>query len=277
MNAPRVVRERRTWWTYPISNRPGGNPPKSDLVELVPLPVWREARVEEVRRVGEAGRGSVLRTALAHQGLNDIHRPPEEVSSTTQGRGPHRPQKRAFRRDDLQQVVKAVVDDAEGVEDGEQIVADEHLEHGRREIEVDGRLALRAAAREVEDELAVLLLHRAGDGVRTDALAVVVDEVREAGRLRADLPVDEFRYPGAVSGEQLIARRGIDAALSRSAGARGTARPNRTPVERPTMLTWVQTSRSTRKPSSPRCGKRRRGPSGHFGTSPAGENSDRKR
>jgi len=86
--------------------------------------------------------------------------------------------------------MKAIVDDAVGIVDGQQKVADKHLEHGVAEVEVDRRLALRARAVKVEDQFAVFLLHRTRHGPGSHAVPVVVDKVGKSACFVADAGVD---------------------------------------------------------------------------------------
>lgn len=176
----------------PVADGARRHPAEADLVQQEPIPRRLEARVEEVRRVGEAGGGAVGGVALAEEGLDDVHDAAEEVRAAGQRGGPDGPQDRAFRDAQLDEVVEAVVDDAVRVVDGEEEVADEHLEHGRREVEVDGRFGLRAGAVPVEDQAVILLLHGTGDHPGADALAVVVDEVGEATVVVVHLRFDDL-------------------------------------------------------------------------------------
>ena len=80
---------------------------------------------------------------------------------------------------DIEEVVEAIVDDNVGVVDGKEVVADEDLKHSFGEVEVHGCVGLRGCAVPIEDELVAFLLHGAGDSVRADALAIVVDKVSE--------------------------------------------------------------------------------------------------
>lgn len=118
--------------------------------------------------------------AYPHEGLDDVHDAAQEMRPAGQGGGAHRAQDRAGGYGHVDGVVEALVDGAVRVEDGEQVVAHKHLEHGGREVEVDRRVGLRAGAVEVEAESAVALGHAALDGKRSHlAVAAVVDEVGE--------------------------------------------------------------------------------------------------
>lgn len=48
---------------------------ESNLVQLVPLAIGLESRVEEVRTVGESRTRHVSWVTLAEQGLHDVHHP----------------------------------------------------------------------------------------------------------------------------------------------------------------------------------------------------------
>ena len=163
-----------------------------------------------MRGIGEAGRGAVSGVTLAEEGLQDVHDTAEEVRAAAHGSRADGFQERAFWDFDLQKIVEAVVDDAVGVVDSKQVVSSEHLEHGFREVEVNGSTTLRTCAIPVKDEFLALLLHGAFDSPGTNAMAIIVDEIGEEAFLVADFGVDEMGDGCSVSLQELVAGGVVD-------------------------------------------------------------------
>ena len=153
-----------------------------------------------MRRVGEPRRCAVRRIALTKEGLHDVHDPAEEMCPTAQRRRPDRFQEGPLGDLYLQQVMKAIVDNAVGVIHGQEIIACEHLEHGLGEVEIyRGVATLGTGAGPVEDQFGVVFLHGTFYGPGADAVAIVIDEVGECGFFFSDLGFYEVSDSSSVS------------------------------------------------------------------------------
>jgi len=106
-------------------------------------------------------------------------------------------------------VETVVRDGVRGVND-QQVISDEHFEHGLREEEVDAAAGLRARAGPVEAE-AVLAGFRQGafDGEGSAAVAVVVYEVDEGGGFVGHMVLDDLAHGCARTLEQDVGGSGI--------------------------------------------------------------------
>lgn len=136
---------------YTIPHRPRRHAPKPNLIQHKKLAGLPKPRIEQMRGIRKPRGSTIRRIPLPKKRLQHIHDPPQEMRPTAYRRRAHRFQQRALRDFYFQQVVEAVVDDAVGVIDREEVVARGHLEHRFREVEVYGGGALRACAGPVED------------------------------------------------------------------------------------------------------------------------------
>ena len=106
-----------------IANGSSRDTTKADLVEKIELPVWLEATVEEMRRVGKASCTAVCGISLTEECLHDIHHTTEEMSSTAQCCRADGTKNGTGRDFDVDQVVKPVIYHCVRIVDGEEVVA----------------------------------------------------------------------------------------------------------------------------------------------------------
>lgn len=138
---------------WAVTRGPRGYAAKSDLIEQVEGAVGgAEARVEEVRRVGEAGGAAVGWVVVADEGLHDVHDATEEMGATAECGGTNGAQDTAGWDANVEEVVEAVVYEGVWVVDGEEVVSDEDFEQGWGQVEVYARVGLWGCAGPVEDE-----------------------------------------------------------------------------------------------------------------------------
>jgi hypothetical protein len=138
----RLDRREQAMAVRPITNRTRRHAAEADLEHQIELTVWFEARVEEIRGVGEASCTAIRGIALAKESLHNVHDAPKQVRAAGDGGGADGAENGSSRDADVKEVVEAVVDDAVRVVDGQEVVADEDFEHGFAEIEVHGRVGL---------------------------------------------------------------------------------------------------------------------------------------